>query len=144
MEISDAERERRRALAKELHAKGKFGGPQKGSGRPKNARAQEVVAEQVRRDASNIVAALRDALNNGKPNERLKAALAMLDIETKETELKIKEEQRAYDNFSKERLIGLVEERLAILKKAGIDLDNPDAIINSTAKELQPEQIANT
>src|SRR5438552_18397514 len=107
MELSEEEKKRRSELAKSLHKDGKFGGIQKGAGRPRKQRASEVVAEGVREDGNKILKALREALSSKSPSIKLKAALAMLQIERDESEFKIKEEQREYDSMGKEALLEL-------------------------------------
>lgn len=139
MQLSEEERQRRSELAKKLHAEKKFGGNQKGSGRPKKERAQEAVAEKVREEASEIFRALKAALKSNSPSVRLKAALAMLEIETKEEEYKIKEEQRQFDNLSKERMLELIEERIKVLKEQGVEIPGLKAIEGS-ATEIKSSQ----
>ncbi len=139
LDIDDAERERRSKLAKELHKKGVFGGKQRGAGRPKKERAQEAVAEAVREESGNIIKALKNALNTGQPATRLKAALAMLDIETREEEFVLRQEEKAYDNLSRDKLLELIAERLAHLNKSGVDLPEYDMEAEATevvVKEL--------
>lgn len=131
-EITPAERLRRSEAAKALHAEGKIGGAQKGAGRPRKQRAQEVVAEGIRDDGDKILKALREALKDKSNTTKLKAALAMLEIESKETELKIKEEQRTYDNMSKDKLLELAFERIQQLKEQGIDVGE---VIQGRARE---------
>jgi thioredoxin-like negative regulator of GroEL len=132
MNLSPEERLRRSEQAKKQVAEGKIGGKQKGAGRPKTKRAQEHVAEKIRDDAEAIYKALKAALQAESDQTKLKAALAMLDIETKESDHKMKEEQRAYDNMDRENLTRLIKEKLAQLEQAGITFD-PDRI----ASELE-------
>ena len=109
--------------AKKLVAEGKLGGARKGSGRPKKERAQTVVAEKVRdHQAQNIYTTLVDVMNNGKPGEQLKAALALLEIESKEHAIQSREEERMYDNRTKEQLVELAMKRLKLLEKQGFDV----------------------
>jgi hypothetical protein len=136
LDIDEAERQRRSKLAKELHKKGVFGGKQRGAGRPKKDRAQEHVAEAVRDEAENIVKALKAALNSGQPSTRLKAALAMLDIEQREHEFVMRQEQRAYDNLSREALLELIAQRIAQLNKAGVNFDMEGTATEVITKEL--------
>lgn len=140
MQLSDEERKRRSELAKSMHKRGKFGGVQKGSGRPRKQRAQEIVAEKIREEADAIFASLKQALKSDAPSVKLKAALAMLDIETKEQELKIKEETRQFENLGKEKMLELISERIKSLKEQGIDLTALD-IIEGSAIEVESKQI---
>jgi hypothetical protein len=138
MELSDEERKRRSELAKKQHEAGVFGGKQEGAGRPKNKRASEIVAEGIKDDAQKILTALRAALKSDSDATKLKAALAMIDIENKETELRIKEEQRAYDNLDRQQLLNLVKERLDQLKESGTDMGD---IIDAKATEILPKEL---
>lgn len=122
MELSAEERKRRSDLAKKLNREKKFGGRQEGAGRPKKQRASEVVAEGIREDGEKILAALRTALKAPSPSVRLKAALAMLDVERKEFDLQSREEQRMYDNMDRAKMLDLVQERIQLLKEQGIDI----------------------
>lgn len=138
MKLSEEERKRRSELAKQLHQKGQFGGKQQGAGRPKKERAQEEVAELIRDEGQSIFKALKDALKSDSPSIKLKAALAMLDIETKEAEHKIKEEQRMYDNASKDKLLELISERMKQLSDAGVNIPGFDFDLpNTEVKEIE-------
>ena len=139
LDIDEAERARRSQLAKDLHKKGVFGGKQRGAGRPKKDRAQEHVAEAVRDEAENIVKALKAALNSGQPSTRLKAALAMLDIEQREHEFVMRQEQRAYENLSRDKLIELIAKRIAHLNESGIEFPSFD--VEGEAEEIVTKQI---
>lgn len=130
MELSPEERKRRSDAAKKAHAEGKLGGKQEGAGRP-SGRAQAYVAEQVRKDAPDIVKALRAALKADSATTRLKAAVAMLSIEKDEEEHKAKAEQRKYDRLTKEQLLELAREKVNLLKERGIDFD-----VEGTATEI--------
>lgn len=138
LNIDEAERKRRSELAKKLHKEGVFGGKQRGAGRPKKERAQEYVAEAVRDEAENIVKALKAALAAGQPSTRLKAALAMLDIEQREHEFVMRQEQRAYDNLSRDKLLSLIHARIALLNKTGEleDFDMEGEATEVVVKEL--------
>ena len=137
--ISEEDRIRRSELAKKLNADGKFGGKQRGSGRPKKERAQETVSDKISEEGENIFAALKSALKAESPTIKLKAALAMLEIETKETELQIQEEQREYNNMSKDKLLELIQERLKQLGKAGAEIPGLEVsnVIEGAAEELK-------
>lgn len=123
MNITPEESKRRSDLAKNLNKKGVFGGSQPGAGRPKKDRAQEHVADKIREEGESIFKALKAALNAESPTIRLKAALAMLDIETKEAEFKIKEEQRQYKNMGRDALLELIKKRIELLEGQGITVE---------------------
>jgi hypothetical protein len=125
MPISDEERERRRELARKLHKEGKFGGKQEGAGRPKKARAQEAVADRIAQEGETIFLALEEALSSDSPSVKLKAALAMLDIENKEVDHQRKVNQDEFEDATKEELIAFITTTAQKLKEAGITLFNP-------------------
>lgn len=122
--ISEEERQRRSERAKQLVKQGKIGGVQKGAGRPKKERASEVVAEKIREDGERIYRALRKALNSKSDSVALKAALAMIQIEREEEEYQAKEEQRMYENLSREKLLEMVGQHIKKLEESGIDVRN--------------------
>lgn len=132
MELTDAERKRRSEAAKKMHQEGKIGGKQDGAGRP-SKRAQAQVAEGVRDDAQKILKALRAALGSDSPSIKLKAALAMLQIESDEEEHKARTEQRKYERMDREALIALAQERIALLRKSGVNFEE---VIESTARDV--------
>lgn len=137
--ISEEDRIRRSELARKLNRDGKFGGKQRGAGRPKKQRAQETVAEKIGKEGDSIFTALKSALNSESPSIKLKAALAMLDIETKEEQLQMQEEQRMYDNLSKEKLLELVQQRLIQLGKSGAQI--PGLRFDGIIEELDGRRI---
>lgn len=120
--ISEEERQRRSERARQLVKQGKIGGVQKGAGRPKKERASEVVAEKIREDGERIYRALRKALNSKSDSVALKAALAMIQIEREEEEYQAKEEQRMYENLSREKLLEMVGQHIKKLEESGIDV----------------------
>lgn len=122
--ISEEERKRRSERARQLVKQGKIGGVQKGAGRPKKERASEVVAEKIREDGERIYRALRKALNSKSDSVALKAALAMIQIEREEEEYQAKEEQRMYENLSREKLLEMVGQHIKKLEESGIDVRN--------------------
>jgi hypothetical protein len=138
LEITEEERERRRKLAQELHKKGKFGGAQPGAGRKRKPRAQERVAADIAKRHREIIAALDDALTNGNAPTRLKAALAMLDIESKEHELQRKDEEHKYNNMAREQILELVRERLKQLEDQGLSVTD---IIEGKARAVVEEPV---
>lgn len=87
---------------------GRFGGPGRGQGRKAIApRAAQKVAEEIRKRADKIVAALDAGLTADSVQTRLKAAGMALEIERDETLLQLKEEQQEaeLDGMSKEELV---------------------------------------
>lgn len=122
--ISEEERQRRSERARQLVKQGKIGGVQKGAGRPKKERASEVVAEKIREDGERIYRALRKALNSKSDSVALKAALAMIQIEREEEEYQAKEEQRMYENLSREKLLEMVGQHIKKLEESGVDVKN--------------------
>lgn len=123
MNISAEESKRRSELAKKLHEGGKFGGVQKGAGRPKTKRATEAVAEAAKEDAHKIVKKLRGLMNSNSDAIALKALLAYLDIESKESDRQIKEQQRQYENLSRDKLLEMIGERFEQLRAEGVDIE---------------------
>lgn len=138
MNITEEERERRRQNALELRAQGKLGGAQKGAGRPKKDRAQTLVAEKVKEDGEKIYKTLSHLLMNGSDAVRLKSALAMLEIEAKENDIQNKEQEKDYENKSRDDLLLLLKERFDTLREQGVDID---AIIMGRAKDISAKVI---
>lgn len=119
MQISDEERKRRSEMARELHAKGKFGGRQPGSGRPKKKRASEIVAEQARAEAENIIEVFRDSIRSDNPaSVRLNAAREWLKIEQAEADLQLREE-RQLEGLTTNQLIEMILGRLSRVQEFG-------------------------
>lgn len=123
-ELPEEERERRSELAKKLHAEGKFGGNQKGAGRPPKERASKYIAEKVAEDAEAIRKALKSGLKDKSASVRIKAALALLEIEREERDYKDKREDRIYDELSREELVKELGSRLPELERAGLNIGN--------------------
>jgi hypothetical protein len=120
-ELSQEERQRRSDLARRLHAEGRFGGPQPGSGRPRKARAAQIVAEAAKEteNAKLMIASLKDALQPGQPpTVRVQAAKTWLEIEQKEDALQLKEEV-VFEGLQREQLQKELAERLLRLQDAG-------------------------
>lgn len=125
--VSDEERARRSELAKQLHSKvvdpttGRraFGGRQPGAGRPRRVRAAELVAEEAKKSATEIVSALKDALDAGNPASiRVNAAKTWLEIENREADLQLKED-RDFATLSDEELAMRVAEGFMRLSSSG-------------------------
>lgn len=119
MQISEEERRRRSELAKQLHQKGKFGGKQPGSGRPRKKRASEIVAEQARAEADEIIQVFRDSIRSDNPaSVRLNAAKEWLKIEQSEADLQLKEE-RQLDGLTTGQLVEMIMGRLSRVQQFG-------------------------
>ena len=119
MQISDEERDRRSKMARELHAKGKFGGRQPGSGRPKKKRASEIVAEHARAEEDNITEVFWDSIRPDNPaSVRLNAAREWLKIEQSEADLQLREE-RQLEGLSTTQLVEMIMGRLSRVQEFG-------------------------
>lgn len=106
-------------MARELHAQGKFGGRQPGSGRPKKKRASEIVAEQARVEAENIIEVFRDSIRPDNPaSVRLNAAREWLKIEQSEADLQLREE-RQLEGLSTTQLVEMIMGRLTRVQEFG-------------------------
>lgn len=143
MKLSDEERKRRRELALKMREEGKLGGKKalEKAGRPRNKRANELVAESAREDGVLLVKTLRNLIKTGTETTKLKALITYLEIEAKEHDKQVKEEQKAYENMGRDKLLALIGDRFKELKSQGIDVEalmfgKADAI-NVEAKELE-------
>jgi hypothetical protein len=135
-ELSLEERQRRSELARRLHSEGKFGGKEYGrlGGRPRKPRATELVAEEARNSAHELVDAFKDALDPANhPQVRVRAATEWLNIEAKEEELRMKEE-RQLEGLHRDALIARVAEKLGVLIDAGVV---PDIVEGKVVNELE-------
>lgn len=121
-ELTPEERARRSELARRLHAEGKFGGPQPGSGRPRKQRAAQMVAEAAkeRENAQLMIQALRDGLDPEKSSlpTRLQATRDWIKIEKDEDELQMKEEI-AFEGLQRDQIARELAERLSKLVESG-------------------------
>lgn len=139
MQISEEERKRRSELAKQLHQKGKFGGKQPGSGRPRKKRASEIVAEQARAEADEIIQVFRDSIRSDNPaSVRLNAAKEWLKIEQSEADLQLREE-RQLDGLTTNQLVEMIIGRLERVQQFGGVL--PDGIANLLGSADQETQV---
>jgi len=135
--ISPQEVERRKRHAQEMIKAGKMGGQfGKLGGRPKVKRASELVAEAARDLSKEIIDAYKRGLIDESAFVRLKAAKELLDIETKEAELQIKEEV-ALKNATKDELI---DELLGAFKKFNANEVLPTGFIDSEAEIVSDGQ----
>lgn len=136
--ITDEERQRRRERAIQLHKEGRLGGSKYGKqgGRPRKVRASEIVAQAAQEHADEIVKAMRDGLRAKQPSIRLQAARQWLEVESKEHDLKVKED-RALEQLSTEELVEAVAERFARLAATGAIPGSYDADVQD-AEEVEP------
>lgn len=126
-ELSEAERLRRSEVAKRLHAEGKFGGPQPGSGRPRKPRASEVVAEKAREHGELIANTYLEVLQSTQVSAQVKlqASRDWLGVEHQEVDLERKEE-RDLESLRKDELI---EQLMGFMENSGAIITlPPDAV----------------
>lgn len=134
LDLTEEERQRRSELAKKMHAEGKFGGAQPGSGRPRKRRATEVINEKIEKDAELIYYRLKESLDSDSEANKLKAIQIML--ETAKTEMDYQQkEKRNLDDLSEEDLIQLITAGVGKLNEGG---DLPFDF-ESTAEEIPAE-----
>lgn len=131
-QYTEAEIQRRKDLAKKLHAEGKFGGAQPGAGRPATRRrAAQQVAEALDRNIKDIVKTFEDGIKDGVPvRDRVATAEKWLNIERQEAELRLKED-RQLEDMSADQLIEVIVSRIARIRASGYDFDVvPDDLIH--------------
>lgn len=104
-------------VAKDLAAKGVFGGRGRGQGRPRKIRASEVVAEKVSKEGEAIFDRLMEITRGGKNSDSIAAAKTLLDTEEKERKLVLEEEQ-SIEDMHRNDLLELV---FGLLTEGGID-----------------------
>lgn len=120
-------------MAKELVAKGKFGGRQPGAGRPKKKRASELVAERATIESESIVAAFRDGLSPLNPaSVRVNAAREWLKIEQAEADLQLREE-RQLEGLSTAQLVEMISGRIQRIHDIGELTPELAGLLNTTA-----------
>lgn len=109
--ISEAERQRRRELAKRLVAEGKIGG-NRGGGRPKKKSATELALEKLQDEADSIVQALRDGIDPTKEKSatnRARNAHKILELEM-EHEKEERAKEKDLSDMKKDEIIdGLLD-----------------------------------
>jgi hypothetical protein len=115
--LSEAERERRSRQAKEMHRRGVLGGKgpaQKSveSRRQKARRASELAQAMVLRHAAEIERALVDALRNGTPNQRLRAAEVMTKYALAAERLDVAEDHNELEHLDREQLLARITAKL--------------------------------
>jgi preprotein translocase subunit SecD len=137
LDISDAERQRRSELAKQLHGKrdpvtGRplFGGKQPGAGRPRKRRATEVINEKIEAHADEIWGRLLEVMRQKKSDQNaLMAVKQMMEITNKETDIQAREE-KSLEGTPTDELVEIVASRLARLAESGalpVDITISDA-----------------
>jgi hypothetical protein len=89
--------------ARILHAEGRFGGPQPGSGRPRVPRASQLAAEAAAEHWAKIEAALLHGVENGPPEQRARAAARWVTLTQREDahELRERADARVEDVFDR-------------------------------------------
>lgn len=140
MELTQEERDRRSLQARELHAAGKFGGPQPGSGRPRKKRVSEVIAEKVTDEAQTIYDKLMEVLRDGTHTNSIAAIKALLEIESKESDRSEREDAQI-DNLHRDQLLLLVATQMKELSDRGL-IPDLTGIIDGEAIELADEEPA--
>lgn len=113
--ITEEERQARSERAKENNRK-RAGISRKSA---KRDSANEEVARWVKENPQKIIKALKECLTSGSENTRLKAALALLDIEMKNIEAKKKKD---FSKMDEDELTKHLAERVRELEAAGVDL----------------------
>lgn len=140
MEITETEREARRQRALALHAEGKFGGPQPGSGRPRKKRAAEIVAEQVSNEGQAIFDRLMGIVRDGTHSNAISAARELLSIEDREAARLDKEDDKI-DNMHRDQLLLLVASELKELSDRGL-IPGFASVIDGEVVEVADERPA--
>lgn len=121
--------------AKALHAEGKFGGPQPGSGRPRKKRASEVIAEQVADEAQTFYDRLMTIARHGNDTNALASIRDLLKIEEAEQIRKDRDKERVED-MARDELLILVAGKIQELAESGAI---PTEFIEGTAWEVEDE-----
>lgn len=123
--IDNAEIERRRERAKELHNKrdpvtGRplFGGKQPGAGRPRKRRATDVMNEEIEKNAMLYYQRLHDLAQSKKEGIALAAIRQLIEIANKETDVQAREDRNTSEKTTEE-LKEFVASKLARLAESG-------------------------
>lgn len=119
MELTDEERENRRQRALALHADGKFGGVQPGSGRPRKKRVAEVIAEKVADEAQTIYDRLMQIVREGTDSNSISASRQLLEIEASES-TRLDREDEKIDSMHRDQLLLLVATQMKELYDRGL------------------------
>lgn len=112
--------EKQRELARRLVEEGKFGGANRGQGRPRKPRASEKVAELVAGDGKRIYDRLMSILENGTDSNSILAVRELRAIEENERKIVDQEEEQAIENLKKDQLLALVVGKLLELGDKGV------------------------
>lgn len=91
--------------ALQLVHEGRLGGPNRGQGRKREARAAQYVADEIKKRAKKIVAAIDAGLEEDNVRTKLQAADMALKIEREEALLQLREDEVDPDHQSKEELV---------------------------------------
>lgn len=130
LNLSDEERQRRSELARQLHnqvvdpetGRRAFGGRQPGAGRPRKVRAAELVAEEAKKSAKEIVQALKDSLDpSNSISVRLQGARQWLEIENKEAALQLAEEKEFHAYSDDELALKLAQTFMELNSMGALD-----------------------
>ncbi len=137
-EISPAERKRRSEQAKKMHAEGKLGGAGRGQGRPRKKRANERIADEVSKRHKEISESLFGILTDDKTsnNVKMKAALALLDIENKETDRQERTSGKDFESATREQILAYILEHFPKVMKSLPEGAKLPFDVESTAKEI--------
>lgn len=119
MEITDEEREARRQRALALHAEGKFGGAQPGSGRPRKKRAAEVIAEQASQEGQAFFDRLMEIVREGTHSNSISAIRELVAIEDREASRMDREDEKI-DDLHRDQLLELVFTQIKELSDRGL------------------------
>lgn len=112
--------EKQRELAKDLVAKGKFGGANRGQGRKRKPRASEKIAELVSNDGRKIYDRLMLILENGTDSNSILAVRELRAIEENERKIADGDEDREIENMQKDEVLALVITKLLELGEKGV------------------------
>lgn len=135
MQITPEERQRRSELAKKLHAEGKFGGPGRGQGRPRNRRASEVAAEKISAEGEMIADRLIEIIREGGLSISRAAIMDAMKIEEQERSIAAQENEQI-NAMKRDELLAHVVAQLEALQASGVIPD----VIEGTAVELGPDE----
>lgn len=134
-EISDEERERRRQRALQLKEEGKIG-PQFGKlgGRPRKPRVSEILAEEARKDADQMLKVLKDGIRSDSEKTALAYLQTWVGLEHDEAKLRLAEEKQEFDigQASRDELIKF----LAASLSEGPLADQIGQVIDGTAEDI--------
>ncbi len=113
-------KEQQRELAKRLVEEGKFGGANRGQGRPRKRRASEEAAELLAGEGRAIYDALMEVLENGTDSNRILAVREIRAIEEAERKIELHDEQSEIDGMKHDELLVLLTTLLGEGVKKGV------------------------